>query len=108
MGKETNQIIARLANMETSCVELVKNADDQKAAYAKSMEQKTRDFDAQLEASMQERLKKAKIEQEEKARSSQEKWIASTKEKYEKMTAAYYADHEKMAQEIFQKIISQN
>lgn len=99
-----NSIVSQLSEIESAAAAIVENAEAQKSILEKEMEEKTSQFDAELQKDTKKRLEaisskleEQKIEELKKLREENERIIAALNREYE-------IKHEDYAREILKTI----
>ena len=100
-------VLGRLSEIETAAVTVEKEAANEKRRIAKEYEQKTLDFDQEMEARTEEKLKD--INEKLKAEAEEEllKMRRETELALESMKKEYDQNHEKLVDELFHYIIGE-
>ena len=93
-------VLNRLSEIEAAAVNVEKQSADEKRRIAKEYEQKTLDFDRELEARTEEKLKAEAEEELLKMR-------RETEQALEAMKKEYTQNHEKLVDELFHYIIGE-
>ncbi len=105
MGKEINQVIARLSRIEDASVEVVNRSEQEKKQYAALMEQKTKDFDTSLAKETEIKLAKIKIDLEAQSANDLANLRKETNEELARIDESFETNHSKMAKQIFENMI---
>lgn len=100
-------VLGRLSEIETAAVNVEKEAANEKRRIAKVYEQKTIDFDQQLDAETEEKLKE--INEKLKTDAEQEllKMRKETEQELESMKREYDQNHAELADKLFHYIIGE-
>lgn len=106
-NNKIEQVIEALFRIESSAEGIKADTEQQKAEYTQEIEKKVKLFDENLEnehkenlAKLTERLEREKIEAMDSMRKAMEAEV-------EKLDEAYNKNHEKIAKEIFEQLISE-
>ena len=98
-------VIATLSEIESAAVRISEDAAQQKKALAKEYEEKTKAFDEEIDAQTDEKLEKLREELQEKADRELKKMHQATQKILEGLDQEYERDHEKISQQLLDKMI---
>lgn len=100
-------VINRLSEIEAAAVNIENEAANEKRRIAKEYEQKTIDFDQELDARTEEKLKE--LNEKLKAEAEQEllKMRQETEQELNSMKREYNQNHKKLADKLFHYIIGE-
>lgn len=102
-----NTVIARLSEIESAAVRISEDAALEKKALAKEYEDKTKAFDQEIDAQTDERLENLRKELQEKADRELKKMHEATQKILEGLDQEYERDHEKISQQLLDKMIEE-
>lgn len=102
-----NTVIARLSEIESAAVRISEDAALEKKALAKEYEDKTKAFDQEIDAQTDERLENLRKELREKADRELKKMHEATQKILEGLDQEYERDHEKISQQLLDKMIEE-
>lgn len=100
-------VIEKISEIESAATAIMENANEEKKAFAKEMEERTAAFDAQLEAETNKRIEELRARMEiemndrlEKQRNDSEKVLRALDKRYQEHHAQY-------VEELFKKMIKE-
>lgn len=100
-----DQVIASLSRIEHSAEGIKSDTEQKKSQYAQEIERKIKEFDKELEVSHGESLERLAERLEEEKKKAMVEMRADMAVEVGKLDEAYEKNHEKLAREIFNKMI---
>lgn len=100
-------VINRLSEIEAAAVNVEKQSADEKRRIAREYEQKTLDFDQELDAHTEEKLKALNEKLKAEAEEELLKMRQETEQELEAMKNEYTENHGKFVDELFHYIIGE-
>lgn len=98
-------IITKLAEIETAASRIMENVSEQKIQLAKEQEAKIRDFDRRIEADTQAELQKIREQLEIEMKQKLEAQEKETQKTLDQMESYYQVHHTELAKQIYDRII---
>lgn len=102
-----DQVISNLSKIEASAAKVRNDAEEEKAAYTKYIEAEIEKFDAEFEAKTNKQLEELTNNLETTQKKELQDMRAQIVAYVDKMDEDFANNHEKMAKDIFEKIIKE-
>lgn len=99
------QILNKLSEIELTARRIMEDADRTRASLSAEMEQECKSFDAGLEQETNREIEKLRSSLEEKKNSELAALRQSTEQALADLDAYYSRNHDKLAEELFRKLI---
>lgn len=98
-------VLSRLSEIEAAAVKIVEDAGNSKKDIAASYEQKTKEFDAMIDAETSAKLEKTKQELQKRADTELSNMKSETEKKLKALEEGYEKNHKKLTSQILQQMI---
>ncbi len=105
--EQMEAVLGRLSEIEGAAVALEEKAVEQKKQIAAEFEAKTKAFDEEIDAQTQEKLKTLNEKLKLSAENELLKMKQTTERELQAMEDEYNQNHEKLAAEVFDKMIGE-
>lgn len=99
------QIINKLAEIETAAGHIMEDAEQKKQALSEEMEKQCQEFDSALEEETNQKIEQIKKQLLEDKENRLQKLRRETQKHNEYIDSYYRQNHERLARELFQKIL---
>lgn len=100
-------VIEKISEIESAATSIMNEANEQKKAFAKEMEDRTAEFDAQLEAETNKRIESLRASMEIIMNNRLEKQRIDSKRVLDAMERRYKEHHNQYVEELFYNMIKE-
>lgn len=100
-------VIRQLSEIETKSLAVMEEANERMKTYAREMEEKTAEFDRQLDLETESKIKDLRREKEAESNAKRSSQQARAEEILQMMDQNYEENHESYVHKLFQELIKE-